>query len=140
MKAQGQRDLANTQPPSSGARRPAASCLSVLFLYLFPIEPHSGPPRARYTGRAGGSLVHRQVSPAGSVTLAFQAQAVAQMISTGPALLSSGCPGAPEEGEQDSAARGDCIIFLRLALLSLLWRFQRWLGAASLAGSTAAPL
>lgn len=106
MKAQGQRDLANPQPPGSGARRPAAMCLSVLFLHLFPAEPHSAPPRAWDAGRAGGSQAHRQVTPAGSATLASQAQAAAQTVSSGPAALNSGCPGAPEEGEQDCADLG----------------------------------
>lgn len=124
MKAQGQRDLANTQPPSSGARRPAALCLSVSFLHLFPGEPHSVLPRAWDASWAGGSQLHHQVTSAGSATPALQAWAVAQMVSTGPTALSSCCPGTPEEGEPDSADLGKLHFFLQLALLSLLWRSQ----------------
>ena len=124
MKAQGQRDLANTQPPGSGARQPAASCLFVSFLHLFPAEPHSVLSRAGDTGRAGGSQVHWQVTPAGSVTPASQAQAVAQTVSTRPAAVSSHCPGAPKEGDQDGADLGELHFFLQLALLSLLRQSQ----------------
>lgn len=124
MKAQGQRDLANTQPPSSGARQPAALCLSVSFLHLFPAEPHAVPPRAWDTGWAGGSQLHQQVTPAGSATPALQAWAAAQMVSTGLAVLSSCCPGASKEGEPDSADLGKLHFFLQLALLSLLRRSQ----------------
>lgn len=121
MKAQGQRDLANAQPPGSGARRPAALCLSVSFLHLFPAEPCSAPPRAWDTGWAGGSQAHRQVTPAGSATPASQARAVAQ---TGLAPLSSHCPGAPAAGEQGSADLQKLYFSLRLALLSLLLQSQ----------------
>lgn len=141
MKAQGQRDLANAQPPGSGARRPAASCLSVSFLHLFPAEPHSAPPRARDAGRAGSSQAHRQVTPAGSVTPASQAWAAAQMVSTGLAGLSSGCPGAPEEEEEDGAGLG------KLHFFPSDWHCsacaagtKQRLGAAGLAGSTPVPL
>lgn len=87
MKAQGQRDLAKAQPPGSGARRPAASCLFVSFRHLFPAEPRSAPPRAWDTRRAGGSQEHRQVTPAGSATLALQAWAVAQTVSPSAELV-----------------------------------------------------
>lgn len=124
MKAQGQRDLAKAQPPGSGARWPAALCLSVSFLHLFPAEPRSVPPRARDTGRVGGSQEHRQVTPAGSAILASKAQAAAQKVSSRPAPLSLCCPGVPEAGEQDSAGLGKLHFFLQLALLRLLWQSQ----------------
>lgn len=50
MKAQGQRDIANAKPPSSGARQPAALSLIVSLLHLFPVESHSVLSRARDTG------------------------------------------------------------------------------------------
>jgi len=133
MKAQGQRDLANTQPPGSGARQPAASCLSVSFLHLFPAEPHSAPPRARGAGRAGGSRAPRQVTPAGSATLALRARAVAQAVSTGLAPLSLCCPGAPEEAEQDSADLGKVFFSCDWHRSACSGGPRQWLGAASLA-------
>lgn len=82
MKAQGQRDLANAKPPSSGARQPAALSLIVSFLHLFPAECHSVLSRAWDTRLSQRHQVYWQVTPAGSATLALQALAAAQTDST----------------------------------------------------------
>lgn len=59
-----------------------------------------------------------------SATPASQAQAAAQTVCTRLAALSSHCPGAPEEGEQNRADLGKLHFFLQRALLSLLWQSQ----------------
>lgn len=120
MKAQGQRDLANAQPPGSGAWRPAASCLSVSFLQPFPAKPHCA---AKSRGHQPGW--GQPGTPAGNSCWVSEHS----LIGTGSGTdglhrtnsADSCCPGAHEEGGTDS---GKLHFMLQPALLSLLRHSQ----------------